>query len=62
MDQEMEKAVDSGEVRNVAKQLHIQFAHYMERWEDINHVDKRPYIKAAIHLVAARNKSYKENC
>lgn len=61
MDREMEKAVDSNDIRNVAKQLQIQFAHYMEQWDEMSNEAKRPYIRAATILVAARNKSHMEN-
>lgn len=61
MDQRMQGAVDSGEIRNVAKQLQIQFAHYMEQWDEMSNEAKRPYIRAATILVAARNKSQLEN-
>lgn len=61
MDQRMQEAVNSGEIRNVAKQLQIQFSHYMEQWDDMSTEAKRPYIRAATILVTARNKSHMEN-
>lgn len=46
-----------GEVTNVAKQLHTQFAHYMDDWESLTLAKKRPYIRAASLLLTARHKS-----
>lgn len=58
----MESVIHSvAEVSNVAQQLHIQFAHYAERWEDMEKEHKRPYIRAASLLVAARLDSDKRN-
>ncbi len=45
------------EVSTVAQQLHIQFSHYQDTWEDLSKEGKRPYIRAASLLLTARHKS-----
>lgn len=59
----MTKAIilKTSEVTEVAKQLHVQFAHYLESWETLSKEKKRPYIRAASLLITARTQSTMEN-